>query len=458
MSLTKLGAPKNLDSEEEDRSRKGKRGKGGHHFEPRQGKGGKGGKGSKGGHHGGGHHHPGGNTCSGTKGTFLRHQVIKIVFFKLIKKLTIDGCMVRPNLPGARLVSVTVHKAADVPSTKATHFTTQFGQFLDHDITLTPEEHVEGCCGDNTADPECLTINVAKDAYFSNTGTTCLEFTRSVSHCEGVTSDRREQTNGITSFVDGSNIYGSDQVTADLLRTNIGGEMKVTSRDSGDLLPKIEDFYTAGDVRAREMPGLSVSHTIWLREHNRIAKLLQATLTDDEEIYQAARRIVVAEWQNVVYGQYMTEVLGEDSLKPNEDGSDYKWSTDPQMTNEFATAAFRYGHSMIQPTITMLAVDDATTEVGSYNLRDVFFEDGFYENNFDNILMGLINLPAQTNDANVGEDLTNHLFANVGLTTDLVARNLQRGRDHGLPGFCCYYKKMADDDFDCTQGWDRRYE
>ena len=366
--------------------------------------------------------------------------------------------MVRPNLPGARLVSATVHKATDVPSTKATHFTTQFGQFLDHDITLTPEEHVEDCCGENAADAECLAINVAEDAYFSTTGTTCLEFTRSVSHCDGVTSDRREQTNGITAFVDGSNIYGSDQVTADLLRTNVGGEMKVTSRDSGDLLPVIEDFYTAGDVRAREMPGLSISHTIWLREHNRIAKLLQATLTDDEEIYQAARRIVVAEWQNVVYGQYMTEVLGEDSLEPKEDGSDYKWSTDPQMTNEFATAAFRYGHSMIQTTITMLAVDDATTEVGSYNLRDVFFEDGFYEDNFDNILMGLINLPAQTNDANVGEDLTNHLFANVGFTTDLVARNLQRGRDHGLPGFCCYYKKMADDDFDCTQGWDRRYE
>ena len=355
-------------------------------------------------------------------------------------------------------MSTTVHKATDVPSTRATHFTTQFGQFLDHDITLTPEEHVEGCCGDNADDPECLAINVAEDAYFSSTGTTCLEFTRSVSHCDGTSSERREQTNGITAFVDGSNIYGSDVVTADLLRSKVGGELLVTARDSGDLLPEIDGFYTAGDVRAREMPGLSISHTIWLREHNRIAKLLQTTMTDDEEIYQAARRIVVAEWQNVVYGQYMTEVLGEDSLEPDSDGTDYKYSTDPQMTNEFATAAFRYGHSMIQPTITMLAVDDPTTEVGSYNLRDVFFEDDFYENNFDNILMGLINLPAQTNDANVGEDLTNHLFANVGLTTDLVARNLQRGRDHGLPGFCCYYKKMADDDFDCTRGWDRRYE
>ena len=367
--------------------------------------------------------------------------------------------MVRPNLPGARLVSTTVHTATDVPSTRATHFTIQFGQFLDHDITLTPEEHVEHCCSDNAGDESCLTINVSEDSFYSSTGTSCLEFTRSVSHCEGTTSDRREQTNGITSFVDGSNIYGSDEVTALSLRTLSGGELKVSARDTGDLLPEIDGFFTAGDVRAREMPGLSISHTIWVREHNRIARILQETLSDDQEIYEAARRIVVAQWQNVVYGQFMTEVLGNDDLKPKADGSDYKWSTDPAMTNEFATAAFRYGHSMIQPTIRMLAIDDPTNEVGSYNLRDVFFEDDFYVNNFDNVLMGLIYLPAQTNDAEVGEDLTNHLFANVlGVGTDLVARNLQRGRDHGLPGFCCYYKKMQDDDFDCDQGWDRKYE
>ena len=233
----------------------------------------------------------------------------------------LDGCMVRPNLPGARLVSATVHTSADVPSTRATHFTTQFGQFLDHDITLTPEEHVENCCSDNAGDEACLTIDVSEDSFFRSTGTSCLEFTRSVPYCEGTTKDRREQTNGITSFVDGSNIYGSDEVTALSLRTLSGGELKVSARDTGDLLPEIDGLFTAGDVRAREMPGLSILHTIWVREHNRIARILQEILTDDQEIYEAARRIVVAEWQNVVYGQYMTEVLGNDELKPKAKGS-----------------------------------------------------------------------------------------------------------------------------------------
>ena len=58
LGLTKLSAPKNLDSEEDDLLRQGKGGKGGN-----------GGNGGKGGPPGGGP--PGGNTCSGTAGTLL---------------------------------------------------------------------------------------------------------------------------------------------------------------------------------------------------------------------------------------------------------------------------------------------------------------------------------------------------------------------------------------------------
>ena len=50
--------------------------------------------------------------------------------------------------------------------------------------------------------------------------------------------------------------------------------------------------YVAGDVRATENPGLSSLHTIFLREHNRIAGALgalDATLSD-EELYQRTRR------------------------------------------------------------------------------------------------------------------------------------------------------------------------
>ena len=39
----------------------------------------------------------------------------------------------------------------------------------------------------------------------------------------------------------------------------------------------------------------------------------------------------------------------------------------------------------------------------------------------------------------------------------MVARNIQRARDHGLPGFCCYYKLYDDENFDCTSDWSKRY-
>ena len=52
-------------------------------------------------------------------------------------------------------------------------------------------------------------------------------------------------------------------------------------------------MFFGGDVRASENPGLQSMHTIWLREHNRLARAVKATsqteLTD-EEIYQTARR------------------------------------------------------------------------------------------------------------------------------------------------------------------------
>ena len=66
----------------------------------------------------------------------------------------------------------------------------------------------------------------------------------------------------------------------------------------GRLLPKLvpkgedEEEFTAGDVRARENPGLSSLHTIFVREHNRIATALNAigSQYSDEDLYQITRR------------------------------------------------------------------------------------------------------------------------------------------------------------------------
>ena len=52
------------------------------------------------------------------------------------------------------------------------------------------------------------------------------------------------------------------------------------------------------------------------------------------------------------------------------------------------------------------------------------------------ILNGMIVQKAESFDTNVVPDVTESLFANIRFPgSDLIARNIQRGRDHGLPGY-----------------------
>ena len=225
------------------------------------------------------------------------------------------ACPTRTELPSARLASNQLIGDSDLPSTLLTHMVTQFGQFLDHDVTLSPEHEDEHCC-DKADDPSdfCLPIRMSEnDKFFSNFDVHCLQFTRSVGFCEengGVL----QQINGITSFVDGSNMYGSDDEYAASLRSMENGKLKVTENN---LLPIIDEEFSAGDVRALEMPGLAAMHTLFVREHNRICDLIKEKKVNwnDEEIYQNARRIMTAEYQNIVYGEYLPVVLSPENLE-----------------------------------------------------------------------------------------------------------------------------------------------
>ncbi|QQP38046.1 Peroxidasin -like protein [Caligus rogercresseyi] len=342
------------------------------------------------------------------------------------------------ELPNARLVSNTFHPDSDVPSTLATHLLTQMGQFLDHDLSLTPEAHIEHCCDDSSQDG-CMVISIpSTDSFYSQFSQTCIELTRSVQYCD---SSPREQFNVITSYIDASNVYGSDQRVLDLVRESNGYLLSVTTTSTGkELLPQRSGTYYAGDVRAIEMPGLATMHTLFVREHNRIAKEMIAAYPalDSETVFQETRRIVGADLA-------ITEK------------SEYNSGINADISNAFATAAYRFGHSMIQGEIARIALSTSGSN-SSYTLKDVFFNLANYEgtdgSGMEEILYGLINQASQKNDRLVIDDVTNHLFNNgAAFGSDLIARNIARGRDHGLPTYG-YWRKHCK--FSELCNWDSR--
>lgn len=127
--------------------------------------------------------------------------------------------------------------------------------------------------------------------------------------------------NGATAFLDASTIYGNNEDVTNQLRTFEGGLMRTSF---GDLLPvdhscdifgnnNVSNCVESGDVRVNESPALTVLHTLFVRQHNRIAnKLAQINaLWDDETLFQESRRVVAAQIQQVTYREFLPAVLGE---------------------------------------------------------------------------------------------------------------------------------------------------
>ena len=293
----------------------------------------------------------------------------------------------------------------------------------------------------------------------------CLPFTRSDATCAD--SGEREQFNLITAFIDGNNVYGSDEARATKLRTMKDGLMR--THTIGPTLPsngqtgfaeedETSENLVAGDTRASEQPGLVSMHSLFLLEHNRIAreyKRLDAGLSDDE-LYNLSRRLVIAEIQNIVYSEFLPVVLGPDVMDdfnltlPRSGTTIYNNSVDPTIFNEFATFAFRFGHSLI-PNFFEPSSKPRRTVRNVFRLKDNFFKVEEFVIGFDssgkawqNLLLGIGASGSPVMDPILERHITNYLFCGKkcdftnGFGQDLAARNIQRGRDHGLPGYIKY--------------------
>ena len=211
--------------------------------------------------------------------------------------------------------------------------------------------------------------------------------------------------------------------------------------DTGGLVECLggQNCFLAGDVRVNEQLGLLTMHTIWMREHNRIANEL-AKLNPQwksEMVFQVARQIVGAELQKITFQDYLPLLLGKGfELISN---FSYDPNTNPDIPNAFATAAFRFGHSQIRPLFDRLDQNFQPLSIGPLSLLDSFFQPNQYEasGGTDPILRGLLARQARRTDEFVNDVLTNHLFQTNASShgMDLASLNIQRGRDHGLPPY-----------------------
>jgi Ca2+-binding RTX toxin-like protein len=206
--------------------------------------------------------------------------------------------------------------------------------------------------------------------------------------------------------------------------------------------------YIAGDGRVNENIGLTSIHDIFHSEHELVLQSLiemnaQRIATDvtyvpmtGEELFQAAKLVTEMEYQHMIFGEFARK------LSPNIGAfGAYDPTENPAISQEFANAVYRLGHSMLTEKIDTTVLDAGLRDTTHHDLYDVFLNPNAYATlNTDangvsaaaEIAMGMSTQVGNAIDQWVTDTLRNKL---VGLPLDLAALNIARGRDTGMPTF-----------------------
>lgn len=265
-----------------------------------------------------------------------------------------------------------------------TAFLAFFGQVVSNEIVMASESgcpiemfkiEIEKC--DEAYDAECKGdkyIPFHRAAYDRETGQS--------------PNAPREQINQVTSWIDGSFVYSTSETWLNAMRSFVNGtlltekggtmpvrntmrvplfnnpiphQMRMSNSEKlfcklsfGGRLPmaQLNVFLLSsvlGDPRTNQNPALLSFAIVFLRWHNELARRIQIKhpTWSDEDVFQRARRIVVASLQNVIMYEYLPALLGTDMPTFNGHNSDVH----PGISNMFGAAAFRFGHTLIPPGI-----------------------------------------------------------------------------------------------------------
>ncbi|KAM4527392.1 eosinophil peroxidase-like isoform 1-T2 [Odontesthes bonariensis] len=396
-------------------------------------------------------------------------------------------------LPLVRQVSNNILSTTDagvVSDREFSHMVTLFGQWNDHDLTFTPfspsiRSFSNGVnCDESCEQTEpCIPIMIPPGDSRPIRPDNCIPAFRSAPVCGtgfsaynfGGEPNKREQINALTAFLDLGQVYGSEEKLAQNLRnlSSDAGLLRVNTEftDNGrEFLPfnpmqvnmcatrrRITNdtnareipCFIAGDVRVDENMALTSIHTLFMREHNRLARQLKRLNPqwDSETLYQEARKIMGAYTQTFVFRDYLPHIVGNEAMRRQLGPyPGYNPNIDPSIANVFATAAYRFAHLAIQPALSRLGANyQEHPQFPSVPLFKAFFTPWrlVFEGGIDPLIRGLMGRPAKlaTQDHMLVNALREKLFQFVQhLALDLGSLNMQRGREHGLPGYNAWRK------------------
>jgi peroxidase len=359
-----------------------------------------------------------------------------------------------------------------------------WGQFLDHTFALRRDDDQEV--------PIAFDANDRLEEFRNDVGS--IPFTRSAA-ARGTGQDSvRQQVNTVSSYIDAFAVYGGTQERLDWLRvgpldgdpTNNGAELLTdddylptgASRPGattpsmqlvGRLMADPDAAIVAGDVRANENIALTATHTLFVREHNRIVAALPQDLPEEVK-FAIARRVVGAEQQWITYNEFLPAMGVELPLYRG-----YDPTVDPSIANEFATVGFR-AHSQVHGEFEteiplrrtdpdgLAALEAEGVEVTvagdsaeiTTPLNVAFGNPGLLRDiGLGNVLAGLGGEPQYANDEMIDNQLRSVLFQIPGPevdnpeqcldgatlpgcftgVVDLGAIDIARGRDHGMPTY-----------------------
>ncbi|KAF5926247.1 hypothetical protein HPG69_011374 [Diceros bicornis minor] len=373
-------------------------------------------------------------------------------------------------LPLPRLVSTELAATAPaIPDERHTHMLMHWGQFLDDDLEHTvpawsTSRFSDGqpCSSACTNDAPCFPL-VTPHTAPRGTGAPCVFFARSSPVCGGGTASSvtssvsaRERINQLTAYIDAANVYGSSERESQILRDHSAprGRLKtgLPWGPSGKHLPfssgptqaqctgpeqdSHSPCFLAGDHRANEQLALRAMHTLWFREHNRVAAELSALNPhwDGDTLYHEARKIAGAELQHITYGQWLPKILGEPGMEMLRDYQGY----DPNVNAGIISSCYCSLQIWLNPILYGLNGTFGEIPDGHLPLHKAFFSPSriIEEGGIDPLLRGLFGLAAELRERSqlLSLELTPQPFSRArALALDLAATNIQRGRDHRIP-------------------------